>query len=67
MAMGAIAAGAAGALVGSGLVAIFATRTVGGVDLNRLAAGGAIAMTTGSTPSARRPAPPGAGRAPAMM
>lgn len=40
---GAIAAGAAGAFVGSGLVTIFATRTVGGVDLDRLAVGGAIA------------------------
>lgn len=40
---GAIAAGAAGAFVGGGLVTIFVTRAVGGVDLGRLAAGGAIA------------------------
>jgi len=40
---GAIAAGAAGAFVGGGLVTIFANRAMGGVDLDRLAAGVAVA------------------------
>ena len=42
--LGAIAAGAAGAFVGGGLVTIFATRAIGGVDLERLAAAGAVAI-----------------------
>ena len=42
--LGAVAAGAAGAFVGGGLVTIFATRAIGGVDLERLAAGGAVAI-----------------------
>jgi uncharacterized membrane protein YeaQ/YmgE (transglycosylase-associated protein family) len=41
---GAIAAGAAGAFVGGGLVTIYASRGMGGVDLDRLAAGGVAAV-----------------------
>jgi uncharacterized membrane protein YeaQ/YmgE (transglycosylase-associated protein family) len=40
---GAIAGGAAGAFVGGGLVTILASQETAGIDLDRLAAGGAVA------------------------
>jgi uncharacterized membrane protein YeaQ/YmgE (transglycosylase-associated protein family) len=57
---GAIAVGAAGAFVGGGLVTIFASRAMGGVDLDRLAAGGVAAAVVVAALRQAQLAEPGA-------